>query len=62
MKGWAYIITDQSKPDLIKIGLSINDPQNRANAFGTGFLYLYHVAYQIWVKRYKQVEKYQKDQ
>lgn len=57
MKGWVYIITDQSKPDLIKIGLSINDPQNRANAFGTGSPYPYHVAYQIWVKRYKQVEK-----
>lgn len=57
MKGWVYIITDQSRPNLIKIGFSINDPQNRANTFGTGSPYSYQVVYKIWIKRYKQVEK-----
>jgi hypothetical protein len=58
MKGWVYIITTKSMPDLVKIGFSTKDPALRAAEFNnTGNPYPYTVRYEALVNEPRNVEQ-----
>lgn len=57
MKGWVYIISNESFPGCIKIGHSSKDPIGRAQNLGTGSPYPYTVEYAILTHNYKRIEK-----
>ena len=47
MKGWVYIITNKSMPNLVKVGFSTKDPQTRADdMYSTGVPHPYVVEYE----------------
>lgn len=58
IRGWVYIIINQSIPNLIKIGYSTKDPSIRAKEFdGTGVPYDYEVIYDALVDNPREVEQ-----
>ncbi len=58
MRGWVYIITNRAMPDLLKIGFTLKDPNQRAKELGrTGLPYPYIVEYEIFTMQPRQVEK-----
>jgi hypothetical protein len=58
MKGWVYIITTKSMPDLVKIGFSTKDPDLRATELNnTGNPYHYKVEYEILVNEPRKLEQ-----
>lgn len=58
IRGWVYILTNESFPDLIKIGFSLKDPNLRAQELNsTGLPYPFKLAYEAFT-----FEPYQKEQ
>jgi hypothetical protein len=58
MKGWVYIITTKSMPDLVKVGFSTKDPEMRAAELNnTGNPYPYKVEYEVLVNEPRNVEQ-----
>lgn len=57
MKGWVYIITNPSLPNVIKVGYSKSDPKLRAQQFNTGAPDDYVVEYDALVDEPNKVEK-----
>lgn len=58
MKGWVYIIVSESMPNLLKVGYSTKDPDERAKELGnTGNPCKYEVVYEILLYEPKEVEK-----
>jgi hypothetical protein len=58
MKGWVYIITTKSMPDLVKIGFSTKDPELRAAELNnTGNPHPYTVRYEILVNDPRRIEQ-----
>lgn len=58
MKGWVYIIVSESMPNLLKVGYSTKDPDERAIELGnTGNPYKYEVVYEILLHEPQKVEK-----
>lgn len=58
MKGWVYIIASESMPNLLKVGYSTKDPDERAKELGnTGNPYKYVVLYEILLHEPRKVEK-----
>lgn len=57
MKGWVYIITNPSMPNVLKVGCSKNDPKLRAEQFNTGAPNDYIVEYDALVDYPNKVEK-----
>ena len=57
MKGWVYVITNESLPGLVKIGFTLKDPAQRAAELGsTGVPAKYEVAYEILVNNPRDLE------
>lgn len=58
MKGWVYIITTKSMPNLVKVGFSRKDPELRALELNnTGNPYPYKVEYDVLVFDPVEIEK-----
>ncbi len=58
IRGWVYVITNRSMPDLVKIGYSTKDPVLRAQELGsTGVPYEYEVAFDALVVEPRGVEQ-----
>jgi hypothetical protein len=58
MRGWVYIITNKSMPDLVKIGYSMKDPRLRAKEFeNTGMPSTYTVEYDVLVNNPRDLEQ-----
>lgn len=58
MKGWVYIITTRSMPDLVKVGFSTKDPDLRAAELNnTGNPHPYKVEYEVLVNEPRNVEQ-----
>ena len=58
MKGWIYIISNKSMPEIIKIGYSTKDPKLRAEELNhTGSPYPYIVEYEVLVEEPFQIEQ-----
>jgi hypothetical protein len=58
MKGWVYIITTKSMPDLVKVGFSTKDPDLRAAELNnTGNPHPYKVEYEVLVNEPRNVEQ-----
>jgi hypothetical protein len=57
MKGWVYIITNPSIPNVLKVGCSKNDPKLRAEQFNTGAPDDYVVEYDALVDGFHKIEK-----
>lgn len=58
VRGWVYIISNQSMPDLIKIGFSTKDPKLRAMELNnTGSPHAYVVEYDVLVTGPREVEQ-----
>lgn len=58
MRGWVYIISNPSMPDLVKIGFSMKDPDLRAQEFGgTGVPHSYVVEWDILLEDPRTVEQ-----
>jgi hypothetical protein len=57
MKGWVYVITNPSMPNVLKVGCSKNDPKLRAEQFNTGAPDDYIVEYDALVDHPTKVEK-----
>lgn len=57
MKGWVYIITNPSIPNVLKVGCSKNDPKLRAEQFNTSAPDNYIVEYDALVDNFNKVEK-----
>ena len=58
MKGWVYIITNKSMPDLIKVGFTTKDPDLRASELdNTGTPHPYVVEYEVLVENPKKNEQ-----
>lgn len=58
MKGWVYIIASESMPNLLKVGYSTKDPDERAIDLGnTGNPCKYEVLYEILLHEPRKVEK-----
>ena len=58
MKGWVYIITTKSMPNLVKVGFSTKDPELRAAELNnTGNPYPYEVAYDVLVNEPRNIEQ-----
>lgn len=57
MKGWVYIITNPSIPNVLKVGWSKNDPKLRAEQFNTGAPDNYIVEYDALVDEPDKIEK-----
>ena len=58
MRGWVYIITTKSMPNLVKVGFSTKDPELRtAELNNAGNSYPYEVAYDVLVNEPRDVEQ-----
>lgn len=58
MKGWVYIITNKSMPDLVKVGYTTKDPEKRANElYSTGVPHRYVVEYEALVDNPYRIEQ-----
>ncbi|MFI3188453.1 hypothetical protein BCS42_04710 [Crenothrix sp. D3] len=58
MRGWVYIITTKSMPNLLKVGFSTKDPELRAVELNnTGNPQSYEVRYDVLVNEPKDIEK-----
>ncbi|MFI3218254.1 MAG: DUF1566 domain-containing protein [Methylococcales bacterium] len=57
MKGWVYIITNPSMPNVLKVGCSKSDPKLRAQQFNTGAPDNYIVEYDALVDNPDKIEK-----
>jgi hypothetical protein len=58
MKGWIYIITNQSMPNLVKVDYSTKDPELRAKElYSTGVPHYYVVEYDALVKEPYEIEQ-----
>lgn len=57
MKGWVYIITTKSMPNLVKVGFSKNTESRAAALNNTGNPHPYEVAYAVLVHDPRKVEK-----
>lgn len=58
MRGWVYIITNESMPGLVKVGYTDRNPEVRASELvGTGMPTRYSVAYSIQVQGPRDVER-----
>ena len=58
MQGWVYVIANKSMPDLIKVGFSLYDPDERARQLNsTGSPHPFYVEYESLVENPKEVEK-----
>jgi TPR repeat protein len=58
MKGWVYVITNQSMPNLVKVGYSMKDPEIRARElYSTGVPLHYTVEYDALVNEPYEVEQ-----
>lgn len=58
MRGWVYIITTKSMPELLKVGFTLKDPDIRAKELGrTGLPHPYKVEYEVFVNQPRQLEK-----
>ena len=58
MRGWVYIITNKSMPDLVKVGYSTKDPQLRAEELNhTGSPHPYTTVYDALVIHPYQIEQ-----
>jgi len=63
IRGWVYVITNASMPDLVKIGYSTKDPNLRAGELSsTGIPHPYMVAYDIHVEEPREIEQAVHDQ
>lgn len=58
MKGWIYIITNKSMPNLVKVGYSTEDPEIKANAlYSAAVPYPYVVEYDALVNEPSEIEQ-----
>ncbi len=58
MKGWVYVITTKTMPNLVKVGFSTKDPELRAIELNnTGNPHPYKVEYDVLVNNPKNVEQ-----
>lgn len=58
MKGWVYIITTKSMPNLVKVGFSTKDPELRALELNnTGNPHPYKVEYDVLVNEPRKIEQ-----
>lgn len=58
MRGWVYVITNNSMPGLVKIGYSTKDPELRAKELAnTGAPHSYVVEYDVLVDEPRMVEQ-----
>ena len=58
MKGWIYIITNKSMPNLVKVGYSTEDPEIKANAlYSAAVPYPYVVEYDALVNEPDEIEQ-----
>jgi hypothetical protein len=58
IRGWVYVITNKSMPDLVKIGFSTKDPMLRADELGnTGSPANYCVVYDVLVEDPQKIEQ-----
>lgn len=59
MRGWVYVITNSSMPNLVKLGFSLKDPEFRAKELeGSGIPTPYQVAYMALVKSPRDLEQF----
>lgn len=57
MRGWIYIITNESMPGLLKVGFTMKDPKERAKELaGTGIPTKYNLEYEAFVDNPYKVE------
>lgn len=57
MKGWVYVMSNPAIPNVIKIGFTTKDPNERAKELGTGAPQAYEVEYEVLVRDPKKIEK-----
>ena len=58
MKGWVYVITNESMPGLVKVGWSRKDPAYRAKSLdGSGTPYPYQTKYVVLVDNAYEIEQ-----
>jgi hypothetical protein len=58
MKGWVYVITNQSMPNLVKVGYSTKDPGLRAKElYSTGVPHYYVVEYDALLNEPYEIEQ-----
>jgi hypothetical protein len=58
VRGWVYVISNKSMPNILKIGFSTKDPKLRAAELGgTGVPFPYVVEYDVLVDAPRDVEK-----
>lgn len=58
MRGWVYVIVNQSMPGLVKVGYTDRSPTKRASELaGTGMPTAYSVAYSVQLGRARKVEQ-----
>jgi hypothetical protein len=58
VKGWVYVISNIGMPGLVKVGFTMNDPDERARGLAhTGNPHPYTVDYQVWVEDPYSVEQ-----
>lgn len=58
VKGWVYVLTNESFDGLVKVGFSMKDPKLRASEmYGTGLPYPFHVHFAVLVDNPFEVEQ-----
>jgi len=58
MKGWVYLITNESMPGLVKVGFSMHDPERRAKELSTtGIPRPFNVAFAVLLEAPQTIEK-----
>lgn len=58
MKGWVYVISNKSMPELVKVGYSTKDPDLRAMELNnTGAPHPYTVNYELLIENPREIEQ-----